>query len=990
MDQEALPGTRIPTATYRLQFNSGFRFSQAQEIVSYLHDLGISDLYCSSYVAAKEGSIHGYDVVNQTVFNREIGTEEDFARLSGELEGRGMGQILDFVPNHMCVESPDNIWWMDVLENGPSSLYATFFDIDWQPVKKELTDKVLLPLLGDQYGRVLERGELSLLYKDGAFFVNAASLDIPLDPKSCLLILTHRLDTLKEQFAPEDPTLTELLSIVTALQHLPGFTERDPEKQQERHREKEIIKKRLAQLCQDAPPIRSFLEENLAEFNGVKGEPRSFDRLDALLLEQPYRLSYWRVATEEINYRRFFDINSLAAIRMEDKAVFDKTHVLLFRLIREGKVTGIRIDHVDGLYDPYRYLHALQKGCLGQRLPGLPAPEEPEWAERVSAEYDIRLAGNPAFRPFYIVCEKILMKGEQLPEEWPVYGTTGYDFMNQLNGIFIDSENARAFDRIYYRFVRGTEEFQEVMYRKKKLVMEVSLSGEANMLGHQLNNISERDRLTRDFTLNSLTRAIIEVIACFPVYRTYLNSGEVRDKDNQYIESAVSKARRKNPAMNASIFDFLRSVLLLKYPDYASEEDRRNWFNFAMRFQQITGPVMAKGLEDTTFYVYNRLLSLNEVGGAPGRFGTTREAFHGQNLERVKNFPHTLLATATHDTKRGEDVRPRIDALSELPDRWHRALVRWRAVNRKKGGSFENQPVPDGNEEYLFYQTLLGAWPHGEIDPQTYDTFCGRIREYLIKALREAKVNTSWVSPNQGYEEAVLAFVNEVLAPDPDNVFLKEFAPLQREVAHYGMFSSLSQVLLKMTSPGVPDFYQGCELWDLSLVDPDNRRQVDYAARVRALSRLKEREAQVGARELFRELMEERENGMIKLYLIYRCLNFRRGQAELFRDGDYHPLEARGAKARHVVSFARGAGRKRVIVAAPRLVATLLGRPDRLPVGDEVWGDTFLPLPHGIGARYRNVLTDEELLAEERHGALGMPLGHLFQELPVAVLFNEP
>jgi (1->4)-alpha-D-glucan 1-alpha-D-glucosylmutase len=409
-----------------------------------------------------------------------------------------------------------------------------------------------------------------------------------------------------------------------------------------------------------------------------------------------------------------------------------------------------------------------------------------------------------------------------------------------------------------------------------------------------------------------------------------------------------------------------------------------------MRFQQITGPVMAKGLEDTTFYVFNRLVSLNEVGGAPGRFGTTREAFHGQNLERAKGFPHTMLATATHDTKRGEDVRTRIDALSELPARWHRALVRWSALNKKKGSVLENQPVPDRNEEYLFYQILLGSWPHGELDDTAYERYRGRIREYMTKALREAKVNTSWVSPNQPYEEALLEFVDAVLERSGDNPFLHDFAPLQRELAHYGIFSSLSQVLLKMTSPGVPDFYQGSELWDLSLVDPDNRHQVDYAIRVRGLAALKEREAQVGARQLFRELLERREDGRIKHYLIYRCLNFRKENAALFREGDYRPLESKGVHGRRVIGFCRSAGERSMVVAAPRLVAGLLSGPDRMPVGEELWQDTFLALPHGIGARFRDALTGAEVMAQERHGVLGIGVGELFRDLPVALLIDEP
>lgn len=996
MEQEELPAPQLPSATYRLQFNRDFRFSHAREIVGYLHDLGVTELYASSFVAAREGSIHGYDVVNQNAFNKEIGSEEEYGKLVEELQGCGMGLIIDFVPNHMCIESMENLWWMDVLENGPSSPYAHFFDIDWEPMKQELTNKVLLPFLGDQYGKVLEKGELRLAIREGAFFVEYAKIGIPLDPKSYLKVLTHRLEDLQSRLHVDDPALLELLSIVTALQHLPATTEQDPEKKGERHREKEIIKKRLAQLCQESREITGFIEENLTTFNGVKGEPRSFDPLDELLLEQAYRLSYWRVATEEINYRRFFDINSLAAIRMEEPAVFDQTHSLLFRLIRERKICGIRIDHVDGLYDPFAYLHALQKGCFAQQClsqktppPGhRTAPSDADCAEQCGSAYAEALARDPSYRPFYIICEKILMKGEQLPEEWPVFGTTGYDFLNHVNGLFVETDNTKAFDRIYYRFVGSGADFQEVVYQKKKLVMQVSLSGEANMLGHQLNNISERDRRTRDFTLNSLTRAITEVIACFPIYRTYVNSGNLRERDVQYIEGAVSKAKRKNPAISASIFEFLRSVLLLRFPEQASADDKENWLYFVMRFQQITGPVMAKGLEDTSFYVYNRLISLNEVGGAPGRFGTPLEAFHGQNLERVKSFPHTLLASATHDTKRGEDVRTRIDALSELPGKWHKALVTWSALNRKKSHTVDNQTVPDRNEEYLLYQTLLGAWPLGTPDRDTYQRFCTRIREYMIKAIREAKVNTSWVSPNTPHEEAVNAFVDAVLEEGPENLFLHDFATLRKQVAHYGLFSSLSQTLLKMVSPGVPDFYQGTEFWDFTLVDPDNRRPVDYGIRIRTLAELREREAQIGPTALFNELLENREDGRIKLYLIYRCLNYRKSHREPFEKGDYHALEAQGPQARHLCAFARRSNSKGVIAAVPRLLATLSSEA-QVPIGQKVWGETCLVLPHGTGARYRNVLTDQEVVAEERHGVLVLPAARLFQTVPVALLSND-
>lgn len=997
MGQQALPSARIPSATYRLQFNDEFTFADARQIVGYLHELGISDMYASSYVAAKAGSRHGYDVVNQTELNREVGSEESYQAMIEELQRFDMGHILDFVPNHMCIESSENIWWMDVLENGMSSPYANFFDIDWAPVKKELTGKVLLPFLGDQYGRVLENGGLRLVFREGAFYIDCSSLQVPVEPKSYLQILTHRLDVLQGAFPPEAPPLQELLSIETALQHLPPVREQNKEKREERHREKDIIKKRLWQLCQESMEIAAFISDNVAIFNGSKGEPASFDLLDGLLRDQVYRLSFWRVATEEINYRRFFDINGLAAIRMEDQAVFDLTHQLLSRLIREGKVTGVRIDHVDGLYDPISYLQSLQKssyqqlraGTAGNGFDANTAEDKSKELEGWEAEYRQALERDPSYRPFYVVCEKILMKGEQLPERWPVFGTTGYDFLANLNGIFVDTEKAKAFDRIYSRFVGQASDFSEMVYEKKKLVMQVSLSGEVNMLAHHLNTISEQDRLCRDFTLNSIARAMAEVIACFPVYRTYANSPSVRDKDVSYIEAAAAKAKRKNPAIDASIFDFLRDVLLLRFPERAKERDKIAWLSFAMRFQQITGPVMAKGLEDTAFYVYNRLVSLNDVGGTPGKFGLTMEAFHGQNLERLKAFPHAMIASATHDSKRGEDVRTRISALSEIPDIWQKSLAKWRRLNKGKAAILENQTVPDRNEEYLLYQTLIGVWPAIETAAAGLESFRARIREYMIKAAREAKVNTSWVSPNTAYEEALVGFVDRILSDAAGNGFLPEFLLLQKRVARCGIFSSLSQTLLKMVSPGVPDFYQGSELWDFTLVDPDNRRPVDYGIRLQALAGLKGREAEIGAEALIRELLEKAEDGRIKLYLIFRVLNYRRKHRDLFDNGDYLPLEARGARARHVCVFARRGEGEMVIVVAPRLVATLVPEPELSPLGERAWLDTFLVLPEGAAGSFRNVVNDEKLEAEERDGHWCLPLAKVFAQAPVALLESK-
>ncbi|MCC6346444.1 MAG: malto-oligosyltrehalose synthase, partial [Nitrospirales bacterium] len=706
-------GARIPLSTYRLQFNHRFTFRDAAKIIPYLHDIGISDIYASPYFKSQPGSLHGYDIVDPGELNPEVGTGEDYDEMIRVLHRQEMGQVLDIVPNHMCITSRQNAWWWDVLENGPGSRFAGFFDVDWNPLKKELRDKILLPFLGDQYGKVLERQDLKLVFEEGSFFILYFEHTFPLAPKSYGMVLEYRIEELRGRLPGDDPHYIELLSILTALGHLPHFTERESEKVAERYREKEIVKKRLWSLCTESREIREFIGENVRLFNGVRGEPKSFDLLDALLAEQPYRLSHWRVALDEINYRRFFDINQIAAIRMENPPTFRETHALVFSLIREGKVTGLRVDHPDGLLDPADYFRRLQKGCFLSLLGADPFTENAEPGDEPEAlrEYRGKIGANPSFKAFYIVGEKILTKGERMPEDWPIFSTTGYVFMNSINGIFVDMVNGKAMDGIYAKFTGIRAVFPDIVYEKKKLIMQVAMASEVNTLGSYLSSLADRDRHTRDFTLNSLTAAIVEVIAFFPVYRTYSNGSGVNDTDRKYIELSIAKAKRKNPATSAFIYDFLRDVLLLRYPPDADEVLKRDWLSFVMRFQQITGPVMAKGLEDTAFYVYNRLVSLNEVGGSPDRFGIPLETFHGQNIERSKFWPHALIATSTHDAKRGEDVRARINVLSEIPDEWRSRLTGWRRFNKKKKIQVEGRAVPEPNEEYLFYQTLVGAWP---------------------------------------------------------------------------------------------------------------------------------------------------------------------------------------------------------------------------------------------------------------------------------------
>jgi (1->4)-alpha-D-glucan 1-alpha-D-glucosylmutase len=986
---------RIPVSTYRLQLNREFTFSDARRIIGYLTDLGITDVYASSYLKARQGSLHGYDIVDFGELNDEIGSPAEYEAFVAEQKAHGLGQIFDLVPNHMCV-ADDNRWWMDVLENGPSSIYARFFDINWNPVKRELKNRILVPFLGDQYGEVLENQELRLRFKDGRFFVAYWDYRFPLRPDSYIKVLAYRLKELEAALEPSDPSFIEFLSINTALSHLPPYTETGPEATAERNREKEIVKRRLARLYEASPEIRRHIDRNVEIFNGTKDEPESFDLLDDLLSDQAFRLSYWRVATEEINYRRFFDINDLAAIRMEDPAVFDETHRLVFRLIREGKVTGLRVDHPDGLYDPSRYFHRLQRNCYIET--GLMMKEaskghihnqaeEAILPEVLGRRYDeLTFSGRKA-KPFYIIGEKILMRNEPMPEEWPIFSTTGYTFMNLVNGIFVDCANEKAFERLYRRLTRSPANYARTAYEKKKLIMLGAMSSEINTLGNYLNRISEKNRHTRDFTLNSLTGAIVEIIASFPVYRTYINSRNIAGRDRQHIEYAVARAKAMNPTINESVFNFVKRVLLLQWPAKLGEDRKKNWLDFVMRFQQITGPVVAKGLEDTAFYTYNRLVSLNEVGGSPDRFGTPVEEFHEHNLKRQKFWPHALITTSTHDSKRSEDVRARINVLSEVPEEWKRRVMRWGQINRKKRLPVNGGHAPDPNEEYFLYQTLVGAWPMQAGSAAEWGDFVDRMKNYLLKAMREAKVNTSWINPKSAYEEAASKFVEAILDRGGPSEFIDDFEAFHRKVAYCGMCNSLSQTLLKITSPGVPDFYQGTEVWTFSLVDPDNRRPVDYEGRMRMLADLRAAEQEAPLKAIAAHLAEAWQDGRIKMHVMSKALAFRKECGRLLDRMRYVPLRATGARAANVCAFARRAEGTVFITAAPRFLMGLLdGSDGRASVRSGAWDESFLLVPSLRAACYENVFTGEPVRRVRHAETWALPLADLFRTYPVALL----
>jgi (1->4)-alpha-D-glucan 1-alpha-D-glucosylmutase len=893
---------RVPASTYRLQVHGGFPLTAARDIVPYLARLGAGAVYTSPYFAAEPGSTHGYDVTNHNEINPEVGGEPAHTAFTDAIRASGLQHIVDFVPNHMGISTATNPWWRDVLERGPSSPCARYFDIDWYPFKSELRRKLLLPILGDQYGQVLERGEMQLDVDDG---------------RVVLRYFDHRLPVHMARV----PTPAELTA-----------------------------------------------------FNGVPGDARSFDALHELLEEQSYRLAYWRTAAHEINYRRFFDVNTLAGLRVEDPVVFDAIHRLIGRLLREERVTGLRIDHPDGLFDPAKYFEMLQ--ALAPRT--------------------------------YVIAEKILSARERLPSGWAVHGTTGYNFLNQVNGLFIQPKNARRMRRAYAKLTGQSQSFDDLLYEAKRLIMDTSMASELTVLAHMLDRIGELNRKSRDFTLNSLRDALVEVVAAFPVYRTYVNEQGWNPEDRAAIERAIVRARRRNPAMDPTIFDFFREVVLPRDPADvpAFGPERRGGYppadpseaaerlRFGMKFQQYTGPLQAKGLEDTAFYRYNVLLSINEVGGDPSRFGLDAAEFHSLNQTRRHEWPYEMTTTSTHDTKLGEDVRARIDVLSEIPDQWEREVSRWMRLNKTARTIVDVEPAPDRNDEYRFYQALLGAWPPGGVSSE----LVARLQAYMIKSVKEAKLHSSWINPYEPYENAVTNYVERVLIGPEAVKFLPAFFPLQERVARCGMINSLSQVVLKIASPGVPDFYQGSELWDMNLVDPDNRRPVDFTVRQQALERVDFllQSASPDRPDSIGSLLSTWADGSLKLLVTAAGLRLRGADPELFLEGDYLPLDVESTVTGHVVAFARvmpptrpgdsGQSTRAVIAIGPHLIAPLLDADHPVPVSD-VWKTSRVHLPGSLAAlTYRNVFTGVDLRPVTTEDGAWIFVGQALQHLPVALL----
>ncbi|HBB31841.1 MAG TPA: malto-oligosyltrehalose synthase, partial [Cyanobacteria bacterium UBA8803] len=928
---------RIPTATYRLQFHADFKFEAAKAIVPYLVELGISDLYASPIFKARAGSTHGYDVVDPTQINLELGTPEDFEELVSQIQQNNMGWVQDIVPNHMAYDS-ENLWLMDVLEHGHDSDALDYFDIEWEHTYEDINGRVLAPMLGNFYGECLENGEIQLNYDENGLSVNYFGLKLPVRIESYARFITQNLGYLGRSLGRRHPDFIKFLGILYLIKSAPGET-----KGKERYDQIAFVKGLLWELYTQNPEVKEFIDSNIKLFNGEKGNPESFNLLDSLLNEQFYRLSFWKVGAEEINYRRFFTVNELISVKVQEIKVFNKTHALISQLVEEGKVTGLRIDHIDGLYDPTEYLKRLREK-MGD---------------------------------VYLTVEKILELKERLPETWPIQGTSGYDFLNYVNGIFCNEKSEKQLTHLYKEFTGIDTPYSQLFFEKKQLIVEKNLAGDVDNLAQILKKIAGQSKKGIDFTMNGLKRTLAEILVLFPVYRTYVNGDELSAADHSYIKKVIEKARGHIPLLLNEL-NFIEKVLLREWEDSLTEEQKALRLHFIMRLQQLTGPLMAKGIEDTLFYVYNRLLSLNEVGGHPGKFGLTLAEFHEFNQKQSTVWPHKMNATATHDTKRGEDARARLNVLSEIPEEWEKQVKRWSELNQSQKITVRDQAVPVGNDEYFFYQALLGAYP---FDEKENAGFVGRVKDYMLKSVREAKLYTAWLRPDTEYEEGFLSFVERVLEPAESNQFLQEFLPFQRWVAGYGIFNSLSQTLLKATAPGVPDFYQGTELWDLSMVDPDNRRPVDYSVRTEVLKDIKER-AKTDTIQLIDELLDSKEDGRIKLFLTYQVLQARQENLELFQKGDYQPLEVVGKFNEHVVAFARRFGDAIAIAVTPRFLTTLV-EPGEYPLGEPVWADTQLELPLGSPDTWRNAITDGTISGNGR-----IQIGKILAQFPVALLLG--
>lgn len=879
---------RTPTSTYRLQLHKNFTFDDAGSIAQYLYDLGISHVYSSPYLQAAPGSMHGYDVVDHQRVNEELGGRGAHERFSKRLGENGLGQVLDIVPNHMSLGEQNRYWW-DVLENGMASRYASFFDIDWQPQEERLRDKVLVPILADQYGRVLQDGGIKVTRNVDVFHVEAGGQSLPVTPNSLPSILNRAAESAKSD---------TLNFLAASFSRLPVPEASDRRAIVARHRDKHVLWKLLKRLCAEEPPVCEAIDRSVAELN------TNLDALDDFLNQQYYRLAYWKTADQQLGYRRFFDVNTLIGLRMEREHVFEETHALLIDWLRRGVIDGVRVDHPDGLRDPLQYFHRLREHV----------PDG------------------------WIIGEKILEPGEYLRESWPVDGTSGYDFLNVAAGVLVDQAGIAELTRIYGDFTGEPTHFPSIAHNKKINVMEQALGSDVNRLTSLFVEICECNRNQRDFTRTEIRRGLREVAACFGIYRTYVvpDREEITDEDRSYIERAITCAKENRTDISPTLFDFLRDVLTMQVRGRKETE-------FVLRFQQFTSPVMAKGVEDTAFYCYNRLIAMNEVGADPANNGASVADFHAYNTHMHATHPTTMTTLSTHDTKRSDDVRARLIVLTEIPREFRQALRRWSRLNAKlRTGAF-----PDRNTEYFYYQTLIGAWPIS----------ADRLHDYMQKATREAKRHTSWTANNKEFEDALNSFIDATLA---NAAFIADLEHMVARVRDAGRINSLAQTLMKYTAPGVPDLYQGSELWDLSLVDPDNRRPVDYDLRRSLLSELKSLP--------LRRIVERSDEGLPKMWTITRALRLRKEHPEWFGpDAAYEPLEVSGRRSAHVIAYARG---QQVVTVVPRLTLLLNGQ----------WHDTSVALPNGT---WTNRLTGAEISG----GAVRV--ASILQQFPVALLVRE-
>jgi (1->4)-alpha-D-glucan 1-alpha-D-glucosylmutase len=971
----------LPVSSYRLQFGPRFGFADALRTVPYLEALGITDFYVSPVLKASPGSTHGYDICDHRTLNPELGSKAEFDDLCAALRRRGMGLILDFVPNHMGLDASANPWWHDVLQHGKGSSYADYFDIDWEAEEPDAKGRILLPLLQDGYGEVLHRGELQVGYEDGGFHLRYFARRLPIEPRSSADLMRAGLAASATVPPSETADSQEYLDLTALLEILPPTSSGAPLQRAGRRQISHLVQQRFAQLAERSPSVRTWIAAALAGINGTPGDPATFDRLHDLLERQPYRLAHWRTAFDEINYRRFFDVNDLGCLRIEDPRVFDAVHWSVRQWIANRQVTGLRIDHPDGLLDPTAYFARLAR----------------ETAAALSNGDDARAES------VYIVAEKILGHGELLPEDWPIAGTTGYGFLNAANGLFVDSANEQAFREVYAAVTGRGDTFAEVAYHGKRLVMGSAMASELAVLARALKAIAAGDRRTRDFTLTALRKTIVEVVACLPVYRTYVRASGFSGADRERIDLAVDRARSRNPVITPALFLFLRSVLLADGDELTEEIETRR--HFAMKFQQFSVPIQAKGVEDTSFYRDYTLLSLNEVGGDPSRFGITADEFHGGNRVRLERWPRELLATATHDTKRGEDARARLNVLSEMPALWQSTVSEWRQLNAVHRTAVDRRWAPDANDEYVFYQTLVASWPAEDLDAPTpteaAPELVARLLAYMQKAIREAKLHTSWINQHDAYEDAVSRFVVTSLTGSAGYAFLKAALPFIRSVALAGMVNSLAQLVLKVASPGVPDFYQGTETWQLDMADPDNRRPVDFAGREAMLCelmpwirRVEELAADsvddVPGREVeryVRRLLATWPDGRIKMFLTTCALRLRRRWSEAFIHGTYEPLRVDGPESEHIVAFARHRGTSFVVAAVPRLTSHrhLVGSASQFAT--DVWADTRLFLPPSSAIGLRHAFTGERMLPDATGGYL--LAAELFRACPVALLAGE-